>query len=446
MIDVDFADNDVGAAKLLFSTRSTKFKVIDSTTWGNIANNCIEDVPQNIIQDLIESKILVNIDADELSEVLQENKDFIAKSDQYYMVIQPTAACPFGCHYCGQLHSPKGLSQDHQDGIVNRITKELGRKKFNSMFISWFGAEPISGMKIIDDLSPRIQQIAKDNKIPYGANIVTNGLLLSPEIAKRLIFDYDVRKIEITLDGDKQYHDVRRHLKNGGETFDKIYANILELVKIAPKGVHVSLRSNIDERNKDGVEPLLKRLAADGLQDKVTIYFAPIHSWGNDAHKLSAEKNDFAQWEIEWFLLMEELGFKNSYLPARKKSACMALDPNSELVDPFGQTFGCTEVSLVPFYEKNGKNIHQLDMVTDDKNIDSLNAKRPFLKFYDKATLSQYECHVCPMLPTCGGACPKEWSEGRMPCPSTKFNIREKMLLEYINIKKNNNNDLNGIS
>jgi uncharacterized protein len=33
------------------------------------------------------------------------------------------------------------------------------------------------------------------------------------------------------------------------------------------------------------------------------------------------------------------------------------------------------------------------------------------------------------MLPVCGGACPKQWHEGRAPCPSAKKNLGERLML-----------------
>ena len=44
------------------------------------------------------------------------------------------------------------------------------------------------------------------------------------------------------------------------------------------------------------------------------------------------------------------------------------------------------------------------------------------------------------MLPTCGGGCPKEWEEGRIPCPTPKFNIEQRMVLSYL--KKNHSHVL----
>ena len=62
------------------------------------------------------------------------------------------------------------------------------------------------------------------------------------------------------------------------------------------------------------------------------------------------------------------------------------------------------------------------------------------LSFYEDQTLSKYDCWTCPMLPTCGGACPKEWSEGRIPCPPTKFNIKERMLLAVVRSQNHQQN------
>jgi uncharacterized protein len=33
------------------------------------------------------------------------------------------------------------------------------------------------------------------------------------------------------------------------------------------------------------------------------------------------------------------------------------------------------------------------------------------------------------MLPVCGGSCPKQWLEELNPCPPTKLNIEDRLLL-----------------
>lgn len=156
-------------------------------------------------------------------------------------------------------------------------------------------------------------------------------------------------------------------MKTGGVTFDKIYSNILLLTRL-PQPPKIIIRCNVDERNREGVSPLIQKMASDGLQKFISFYVAPIHSWGNDAHQLSAEKKTFADWEIEWLIEMQECGFKVNWLPKRKKSVCFAVRPNAELIDPYGGIYGCSEVSIVPSYEVDGKNIHEIGNVLEMQN------------------------------------------------------------------------------
>ncbi|WP_449399536.1 SPASM domain-containing protein [Chryseobacterium wanjuense] len=45
-------------------------------------------------------------------------------------------------------------------------------------------------------------------------------------------------------------------------------------------------------------------------------------------------------------------------------------------------------------------------------------------------------CLTCNFFPVCGGACPKSWMEGNIPCPSFKYNMPERLRLYYDTIKK----------
>lgn len=432
IISVPIVDNQTNQHKvILYSTRSNVLKSIDAKLWHLLSHAQFDNIPQTILTELENETILVDASQDERQIVLKENKEANADPTQLYMSIQPTAACPLGCGYCGQKHENKNMKQDVQDELIERIEKKLSSSTYKSLFITWFGAEPLSGYGAIKKLTPRILELVKKYSIAYGSKIVTNGLLLNPDVAEEIINIYKVTNFEITLDGDNIYHDQRRHTKAGGPTFDTIYTHLKALAKIPE--ANITIRANVDNRNRDGVRPLLERLKADNLEKRLNFYVAPIHSWGNDAHLMSAEKLQFAQWDIEWLIELQELGFHVGFLPKRNKSLCMTVQAHNELVDPFGDVFSCTEVSLVPSYVKNGKNQHRLGALKDTPIV---HPNGPWNSFYEDHTLSKFDCWNCPMLPTCGGACPKEWSEGRIPCPPTKFNIKERMLLAVVNSYK----------
>jgi uncharacterized protein len=418
------------ALTLVFSTRSGAFRIMNTEMWKTIENKNFNKVPIYLLSDLIEMNYLVEEQEDEVKSVLDENKLDIASSKDLYVVIQPTANCPLGCHYCGQSHTSKLMTSEHQAATLNRIGNKLKTGKFDKLFISWFGAEPLSGMTILNQLSPRLKLVAQQYNVGYSAAIVTNGLLLSQSTIEKLVQDHSIKKFEITLDGVDEVHDQRRHLKNGGPSFQRIYDNLLNLCRITSNDIGVVVRCNVDARNKSNIDLLIEKLVNDNLQNRISLYFAPIHSWGNNAHLLAAETAEFSSWEIDWFIKMKDLGFKINVLPSRKKSICMAVNPNSELVDPFGGVYNCTEVSLVPSYEKDGENIHLLGTVSES-NLRHQERWNRLGDFYEYDRLKDLPCYSCTMLPTCGGRCPKEWAEGREPCPPTKFNIEDRMLLNF---------------
>lgn len=429
--------NNAQHCTLLFSTRSGAFRIIDSGSWEMLLSNQFNNIAESILRVLIKDQIIISSDEDERSTILKENLAAANNSDDLYISIQPTAACPLGCGYCGQKHTSNKMSADIEQALVDRLTKKLMRKKYRSLSITWFGAEPLSGYSTIKSLSGTLIELAKRNNVIYKAKIVTNGLLLSPDIINDLI-EKQVRDFEITLDGTAPFHDNRRHTKAGGQTFERIYSNILLLANYPQ--VSITIRCNVDKRNKEGVKPLLALLVKDGLHKRVIFYVAPIHSWGNDAHLLAAEKQTFADWEVDWMIDMYEMGYPIHYLPKRNKYVCFTVKPDSELVDPYGSVFSCSEVSLVPFYNTaSGKNKHTLGSV---HTAPLVHENSPWGNFYSHETLSKYDCWECPMLPTCGGGCPKEWSEGRIPCPSTKFNIKQRMLLSYLNQPKQASNNV----
>ena len=51
----------------------------------------------------------------------------------------------------------------------------------------------------------------------------------------------------------------------------------------------------------------------EGLYRAVQFYTAPIHSWGNDAHRRSLDPEDYARMELSWFV--RRLGFSVPLVP-----------------------------------------------------------------------------------------------------------------------------------
>ncbi|MCB9228856.1 MAG: radical SAM protein [Deltaproteobacteria bacterium] len=423
---------------LCFSTRSATLKLLPQKLYNRLKTRDFSDIPDQLIKNLVQDMILVDMECDELNTVLDENTNQVKDSRVFKLVIQPTAACPLGCHYCGQNHKSKMLSLADQDKITDFARRQISRAKgqITVLNIVWFGAEPLSGMPALQKLSDQLQKLALELNLRYRSGIVTNGLLLNPKLFEKLVVDHKVTHFDITLDGDKDAHDQRRHLKDGKPSFDIIFSNITKIAQRNDLNFSLNIRCNTDDRNRDGVSRLLKKMADHGVHKKANFYVAPIHSWGNDAHELAADKAEFAGWEIDWFIEMRKLGFHIEPLPKRKPQVCMAVSENAYLIDPYGSIFGCSELSLVDTYkDSEGNEIHKIGDVRSE-NLMAEDRRIPFLSVNQSIKEKRFTCHECVMLPACGGHCPKEWEEGVIPCPSFKFNMKERMLLYYMMQRK----------
>lgn len=423
------------AKHILYSTLSGKILAVNNDMYSILAKGEKEKIPSEVFDQLKRFKMVSSKSKyEELKSVLDENNDHLNHSD-LYTVVQPTAYCPLGCNYCGQSHKMDKLNEINHNNLLESIQARF-KPHHKSMTVCWFGAEPLSNLKSIELITKKLMDFAAQNSVPYNATIVTNGLLLRDKVIDQL-FNMRVNKIEITLDGSSEFHDKRRFKKDGTSTFNTIYRNLLNLIKKnegRKNPAKIVVRCNVDKKNIEGVSPLLKTLVKDNIHNKVSFYLAPIHSWGNDADKDAAEKQIFADEEINWFCEMMELGFNLSLFPTRRKITCLATNKSGELIDPYGNTFRCTEVSLVPTYEKDSQNIHKTGHISSSERNVSI-----FESFNKHIEENKVPCHSCKFLPVCGGFCPKEWMEGRAACPSFKFNMKQRLLLQYLKEKKVNN-------
>lgn len=412
--------------RAIFVTRTASFRIIDEGSWSLIEQGQFQKLPSEMLAELINIDLLVPEQENELETIIQQNQSSITEDENLYLVIQPTAYCQLGCHYCGQEHSPQMITEEAQKQFLERTRKKLETRKFTSLSISWFGGEPLVGLSVIRSLTRQLKALAADFGCSYDAKMVTNGLALTETVSRELVEELNITKIEITLDGTKEYHNIRRMQKSGKPTFSKIFTNIVNLAQKHYSDVNLVIRCNVDYENYESVSPLLQVLAKANIQDKISFYVAPIHSWGNDAHKRSLSKEEFAELEIFWFSEMIELGFNIKLIPDRVPIVCMAVSPNAELVDAYGNIFNCTEVSYVPSY--GSPNEYAIDHLSGKKMPGT---RERLGSFNHKVSQGSYPCSTCKMLPVCGGFCPKSWSEGLEPCPSAKYNIEDRLILNY---------------
>ncbi|MEA9415081.1 radical SAM/SPASM domain-containing protein [Flavobacterium sp. PL02] len=424
---------------VIFGTKTSKAYNLDQKIIALLKEEDFDEIPLDIINNLIIAEIIVPKDLNELSEFCEKAKlDATAEDGYLHVTVMSSGNCQLGCSYCGQVHSKKKLEDDTVELIEKRLTHLFSSKPFSEFRISWFGGEPLMALNKMRLVNTFAKKISKSNDAIYRSHIVTNGLSLKSNIYEELAHEFNCTSIEITLDGVKEFHDTRRDTKAKEPTFDLIFNNILSITSLKDypiNGCYIKIRCNVDDTNKEGVIPLIELLAENNLQDKVIFYTAPVYSWGNDAH-LTNTKEEYAINEIDYLLKLHEVGFEINSIPQTKDVVCSAVTPNYELIDPNGKIFNCTEIPLVSMY---GDEYLIGDLKTSFTEVKEY-AERPYTKWYDEIQdkSNGYWCTSCKILPLCGGRCPKSWKDGIPPCPSMKLNIEDRLMLANYLIQEDN--------
>lgn len=428
---------------LVYSTRSSNSIVLNEATINDLRNNIFTNISKELTNKLIENKILVDSNEDEFESVINVFNEAKKNDTSLNFVIAPSANCQLGCNYCGQIHSKKNMEINLEENIINHIINKLEGKVYKDLDIVWYGGEPLLGIKSMERLTNKIKNICESKVLSYSASMITNGLNLNTRTFENLVLKLNVKSFQITLDGTKQTHDNSRFTKDLKPTFDIILNNIIKASKnpiYFSENVNISIRVNVHKNNVNEVNELIELLHFNKIHNKVDLYFAAVHDWGNNKadEKIGLSQHDFAEKEIEWLIKMNDLGFKKSpILPPAITGTCMTTSSDSELIDATGKISYCWEVPYTEeFIKDNSLTIGNL------KGNEPLNYGREFplrdwFKDIRSGLNNSSNCKKCIFLPNCGGSCPISWYKGNPACPSFKFNIEDRLIMEYLSATKN---------
>jgi uncharacterized protein len=199
-------------------------------------------------------------------------------SSELHITVLTTLQCNFACDYCFQGDHgdynkfAEKMSLDTAVRTAAWVEREMDRVAPEHVTLMFFGGEPLLNLPVMYYLAGRLHGAAGSRGIDLGISIITNGLLLTPEIVDRLL-PFGLRGVKITLDGDRDTHDRMRPLRGGQGTFDRIVQNI----RAVADRVAVSIGGNFDEASVDSYPALLDYLKEQEFADKlVKVNFKPI--------------------------------------------------------------------------------------------------------------------------------------------------------------------------
>ena len=200
------------------------------------------------------------------------------------VTVLTTLQCNFACDYCLQgdhgdyNKTAEKMSMDDAARVCAWVERRFDDNRPEKFSLTFFGGEPLLNLPVLYDVAERLWHASQRRGIEMATSVITNGLLLTPEVVDRLL-PYGLKGVKVTLDGDRETHDRMRPLRGGQGTFDKIIENIR---RVADR-CSIAIGGNFDEESVAGYPALLAFLKEQDFADSVVkVAFKPIIRTGSE--------------------------------------------------------------------------------------------------------------------------------------------------------------------
>ena len=222
--------------------------IVESDKWDNVIKSNEESVGTQPLSELTERGYFYSDEREETKLFKELYSSYTKKTHSHPVrfVFCPSYACNLACTYCFE----KGLS-DNPDKYMNieKLTAAtntaekiaaMSGKEIKS--IELFGGEPL-----LKRTKPHIKKLINfSKKHNTTVTVVTNGVEAKHFSDMFLPIKKNIDMFQITIDGTKEIHDLRRKYPSSKGSFEDICSSIDILLG---KGINVNVRINIDRDN-----------------------------------------------------------------------------------------------------------------------------------------------------------------------------------------------------
>lgn len=409
---------------LIYNTYSGSFACFDNQTqqiFDDIEyiskNDNLDSQTKEIIDNLFQLGFIVDNKRNEDEELKLQGRLMRFANNQINLTIAPTLNCNMRCPYCYEEKKNINMNELIENDIVKFVKKMYEDRKFKYMSITWYGGEPLLSVDTIFRLSEKFILFCNEKGIKYDAGMISNGVLLTYDLGRRLKEECHLSFVQVTIDGMPDYHNKKRCLIDGRESFPIIVNNVdacKDLFKIA-------VRVNVDEINKDNVQKLVDYLIDEKKWgENPFIYYAPVREY--DTNKQTTKCLSTKEYINKEMQLTEKCMNINSkvkeYLyPKIRVMGCGSISIGSYVIDPLGNLYPCFNV--IGNIEESIGNVHSYGK----KNSN-------YIKWY--VTEPDEKCYTCKLFPICGGGCPYDQLRySKSTCDKTILSVQNRLKVLY---------------
>lgn len=297
--------------------------------------------------------------------------------------VMTTSDCNARCFYCYELgQARRPMTEQTAQQVAEYIIKHSGGEEVS---IGWFGGEPLFNKPVINHIANRL----KEAGVKYSSTMTSNGFLLDAETVKEAHDLWNLKNVQITIDGTEQtYNRVKAFIYKGVNAYETVMQNIGHLLAA---DIAVTIRMNIDMHNADDLERLAEELHERFKDDKhLSAYLHLLFE--DNAKRVGACNDDKRRLLMEKMRLIEDklegwgLFRRHTYEPMIKTGYCMADNDSSVVIQPDGYITKCEHYT----------DSHHVGHI----NQDGFDAEK-IAYFKEKGTMVKEFCRKCVKYPDC---------------------------------------------
>lgn len=389
----------IGDNIILFNTISAFMVEFDKEELNNVLKMPGYELNQSKYKSLIDNYILVpnNFDDTIVNNFISNNiwhqtpkEDFF--KELYAYTIFTTTDCNARCFYCYEKGAAKiKMSKKTAEDVANFIIKEYNsyaRGKDEPIRIQWFGGEPMYNYEVINIIT----KLLRDNGVKFTSTMITNGSLFTPDLARISKNEWNLKHVQITIDGTAEKYNVVKNytnIKKEDNPFSIIINNIKSLIK---NNIGVTVRLNADLYNVEDLKVLVKYLNSEiGNHEKFGVYEHALFETVNGLEHTEEERHKLYAAIEELKMILHYYGYIDSchtLLSGPAGAHCMPDGGRGITIDPTGKVGQCEHM----FNEYFVGSIY-----TPKEEWDRDLAVKLWYDVYEKSG----NCETCPLSAVC---------------------------------------------
>lgn len=374
---------------------------------------------QSVISELLEMGFIIPDHVDEQAEFSRWFEEKMVEHPGMEVTILTNFSCNLACPYCVQegFHNSLFMRKETAAQVCKWMEKRIDAHQLEGLKLIFYGGEPMLNPEAMRFFSRTMWETCQARGIPFESRVITNGVLLTPEILDEL-HRYGLNEVKVTLDGDKETHDKKRIFKGGKGTYDLIMAR---LEAIAGRGVSIKIGGNFDKTNKDSLRSLLVDLKQRSFyKDINVVFFKPILSTRDSLSKdPSCGVCSFSESDLddlmEVFQWVKEAGFATQ--DPMDVGPCEYYQRHNYSIDIKGKIYQCP---VFVGWDKYAAGDVWNDLYDQ--------------RFHKVDPMADTACSTCAYTPLCAGGCRygsalKADNVGQINCEKKYFNkVRQSLI------------------